>query len=171
MLHPLRQRYRRKNGMKTDRLQMGVPNNVLLGAVKDAIREGHTATITVIGYSMRPFVEHLRDKVLLDTPANATTGDAVLAEITPGIYVLHRIIDVIPHVQDTDLDKIILMGDGNISGTEHCLRKNLCGKVTQYIRPGRTIPADNPSLIRNVRLWRRLLPVRRYLLAVYKAII
>ncbi len=150
---------------------MELPNNVLLGAVKDAIRKGHTATITVIGYSMRPFVEHLRDKVLLDTPAEATIGDAVLAEITPDTYVLHRIIDVIPHAWDTDLDKIILMGDGNTNGTEHCLRKNLCGKVTQYIRPGRTIQADNPSLVRNVRLWRRLLPVRRYLLTLYNAII
>ncbi len=35
--------------------RMEVPNAVLLGQVKEAIREGHTATINVKGYSMRPF--------------------------------------------------------------------------------------------------------------------
>ena len=38
--------------------RMEVPNAVLLGQVKEAIREGHTATINVKGYSMRPFLEH-----------------------------------------------------------------------------------------------------------------
>ena len=45
--------------------RMEVPNAVLLGQVKEAIREGHTATINVKGYSMRPFLEHCRDKVRL----------------------------------------------------------------------------------------------------------
>ena len=101
----------------------------------------------------------------------ANIGDAVLAEIFPGKYVLHRIIEITPNHQDGSLDEITLMGDGNIKGTEKCLRKDICGIVTHYIRPNRTIPADNPSLIRRIRLWRKLLPDRRYLLFIYKSII
>lgn len=119
---------------------------------------------------MRPFLEHQRDKVLLDSPQGAKVEDAVLAEIAPGKYVLHRIIDIKPNPQNPEEDEITLMGDGNIKGTEHCLRKDICGIVTQYIRPTRTIPANTPSLIRDIRRWKKLLPIRRFLLIIYKAI-
>ena len=151
--------------------RMELPNHILLGAVRDAIQEGHTATIVVKGWSMRPFLEHQRDKVILDSPADATTNDAVLAEIAPGKYVLHRIIDIKPVPGTPEMDEITLMGDGNIQGTEQCLRKDICGKVTHYIRPNRVISASDPKLIKNIRLWRRFLSIRRYLLIVYKAII
>lgn len=150
---------------------MELPNHILLGAVRDAIQEGHTATIVVKGWSMRPFLEHQRDKVILDSPDSAKVYDAVLAEISTGTFVLHRIIDIKPHPTDASMDEITLMGDGNLRGTESCLRKDICGIVTHYIRPNRTIPANSPELVRNIKRWRKLLPIRRYLLVVYKAII
>ena len=171
LLYPIHKVYRRKNGQEAIVPRMELPNHILLGAVKDAIREGHTATIVVKGWSMRPFLEHQRDKVILDTPAGAQIYDAVLAEIAPGKYVLHRIIDIKPIPGNPDMDEITLMGDGNIQGTEQCLRKDICGKVTHYVRPNRVISATDPRLIKDIRLWRRLLPIRRYLLIIYKAII
>ncbi len=146
-----------------------MPNHILLTAVRDAIREGHTATISVKGWSMRPFLEHLRDKVLLTSPTGAGIGDAVLAEIKPGLFVLHRIIEVEPHATDTTLDAITLMGDGNVRGTEHCTRRDLCGTVSHYVYPHKTVSADDPKLMKRIRRWRRLLPIRRYLLAIYRA--
>lgn len=171
LLYPIHRVYRRKNGQEAIVPRMELPNHILLGAVRDTIREGHTATIVVKGWSMRPFLEHQRDKVILDTPAGATTDDAVLAEITPGTYVLHRIIDIKSATGNPDMDEITLMGDGNIQGTEQCLRKDICGKVTHYVRPNRIISASDPKLIKDIRLWRRFLPIRRYLLIIYKAII
>lgn len=171
LLCPISRTYRRKNGVETPHHCMELPNHILLGAVRDAIREGHTATITVKGWSMRPFLEHRRDKVLLDSPEGAEEYDAVLAETSPGTFVLHRIISIVPDAGDRQQDRITLMGDGNIRGTEQCLRKDLCGKVVQYIRPLRTIDADDAGLVKRIRWWRRLLPIRRYLLAIYKAII
>lgn len=153
------------------RQSMEVPNHILLTAVRDALREGHTATISVKGWSMRPFLEHLRDKVQLTSPCGARVGDAVLAEIAPGHFVLHRIIEVQPHPTDQALDAITLMGDGNVRGTEHCTRRDICGIVTHYIYPHRTLPAADPTLQRRIRRWRRLLPLRRYLLAIYRATI
>lgn len=148
---------------------MEVPNHILLTAVRDALRDGHTATISVKGWSMRPFLEHLRDKVLLVSPEGANTGDAVLAEITPGHFVLHRIIEISPNAADNALDAITLMGDGNVYGTEHCMRKDICGIVSLYIYPHKTLQADDPKLLKRIRRWRKLLHIRRYLLAIYRA--
>ena len=147
------------DGMAVRRME--VPNAVLLGQVKEAIREGHTATINVKGYSMRPFLEHCRDKVRLAPFTDLKVGDAVLAEISPDVYVLHRIMNI-------DGDTVRLMGDGNLSGVEVCRKADVVGMVTHYIRWGKTIPASDPRLQRRVRWWSKLLPVRRYLLYIYR---
>lgn len=138
-----------------------LPNAVLLKQVGELIKEGHTATIYVKGYSMRPFLEHCRDKVVLAAVGELRPGDAVLAEIRRGVYVLHRIISMVG-------DRLTLMGDGNLRGTEQCRISDVVAIVTHYISPRRTIPASDPVLCRRIRLWRRLLPVRRYLLWIYK---
>lgn len=147
------------DGMAVRRME--VPNAVLLGQVKEAIREGHTVTINVKGYSMRPFLEHCRDKVRLAPFTDLKVGGAVLAEISPDVYVLHRIMNI-------DGDTVRLMGDGNLSGMEVCRKADVVGMVTHYIRRGKTIPASDPRLQRYVRWWRKLLPVRRYLLYIYR---
>lgn len=164
LMTPLRMNYRQRNGVTSREAKKEIPNRVLLGLARDMIREGHTATISVKGYSMRPFLEHERDRVVLDAPKDLKVGDAVLAEIAKDHYVLHRIIDI-------DGDRVTLMGDGNISGTETCRVSDVAGVVTQYLRPRRMMFASDPKLQRRIRLWRKLLPVRRYLLFIYKAII
>ncbi len=170
LLTPLRLCSKRKYPQESKNRRMELPNHILLAAVRDAISEGHTATISVKGWSMRPFLEHMRDKVLLADPTGATIGDAVLAEIEQGHFVLHRIINVMSSWDgNSTCDIITLMGDGNIQGTEECWRRNLCGKVTQYIYPHKTVSAANPCLRLRIRLWRWFLPIRRCLLAIYKA--
>lgn len=161
---PVRRIYRRRNGRESDGPRKEIPNHILLGMVRDMIREGHTATIPVKGYSMRPFLEHLRDRAVLDAPHALKVGDAVLAEIAPGHYVLHRIIRI-------EGDNLTLMGDGNVRGTEECRRQDVAGVVTHYLRPTRTLSASDARLQWRVRLWRNLLPVRRYLLFAYRAIV
>ena len=108
--------------------------------------------------------QHERDRVILAPPTELNIGDAVLAEIAPGHYVLHRIIQL-------EGDQVTLMGDGNVQGTESCRRQDVAGIVTHYLRPKRTLLASDPQLQRRIRLWRRLLPIRRYLLFINKAII
>lgn len=141
--------------------RLELPNAQLLEQVRRVIQEGHTATIQVKGYSMRPFLEHGRDKVVLARSGRTDVGDAVLAEVAAGVYVLHRIVAV-------SGDELTLMGDGNLRGTEHCRRSDVAGVVTHYVYPRRTVAASDRCLCRRIRLWRRLLPVRRVLLLVYK---
>ena len=164
LLAPVRWNYQKRNGTESKEAKKEIPNRVLLGLARDMIRDGHTATISVKGYSMRPFLEHERDRVVLDVPETLQVGDAVLAEIAPDHYVLHRIIDI-------DGDDLTLMGDGNVQGTEHCKRWDVAGIVTHYLRPQRTLLASDPKLRKRIRLWGRLLPVRRYLLFIYRTLI
>ena len=148
-------------------MRIELPNEAFLPVVAQSVAEGHTAVIAVKGYSMRPFLEHLRDKVKLErcSAADLKVGDAVLAEISPGHFVLHRIIEL-------QGDAVTLMGDGNIRGTEHCSVREVRARVREYIRPGgHVIQAADPALQRRIRWWRCLLPIRRYLLFFYKATI
>ena len=156
LLTPLRKRYRKRNGMVSCQPRHELPNDAWLGEVSQMLREGKPYAIYVKGYSMRPFIEETRD--------NYYVGDAVLAQISPGHYVLHRIIQ-------KRNDGFVLQGDGNVKGVELCREEDVSGVVTQYIRPNRIISADDPQLVRRIKLWRKLRPIRRYLLFIYKTII
>ena len=164
MLTPWRRRYRKRNGVVSNPDRIELPNDAWLGEVSQMLREGKSYAIYVKGYSMRPFIEHTRDRVFLEKRDSYHVGDAVLAQIEPGHYVLHRIIE-------KQGNKLTLQGDGNLEQVEHCREQDVSGVVTQYIRPQRIIPADNPKLVRRIKLWRKLRPVRRYLLFIYKAIV
>ena len=164
VLTPWRKRYRRRIGTLTNQHRHELPNDAWLGEVSQMLSEGKPYAIYVKGYSMRPFIEHMRDRVFLEKRDTYNVGDAVLAQIAPGHYVLHRIIE--KHGND-----LTLQGDGNLEQIELCREQDVSGVVTQYIRPHRIIPADDPKLIRRIKLWRKLRPIRRYLLFVYKAMV
>lgn len=146
--------------------RMELPNDQLLPLVREYVSKGEKVIINVKGYSMRPFLEHLRDRVKLAPWTTLQVGDAVLAEIAPGHFVLHRIIEM------GEGGALTLMGDGNLRGTESCTQDDVCGLVIEYLRPnGHILKADDPALKRKIKLWRRLLPFRRLLLFIYKATI
>ena len=135
---------------------MVVANAILIPEMDRLLREGREVLFTPDGVSMRPFIEGGRDCVTLVRPQTVQEGDILLCEIAPQQYVLHRLIAI-------DGDRLTLMGDGNIQGTEHCLRNQVIGKVVSVTRPnGQTYRPGKG------RLWRRLLPVRKYLLKVYR---
>lgn len=140
-----------------------LPNDRFLPEVRRVINEGHTATIRVKGYSMRPFLEHCRDKVVLAPVETVKVGDAVLAEIAKGVFVLHRIIRI-------DGDTITLMGDGNIVGTEECQRKDVVGIVKIFVRNNKSISTESRRWKVYSAIWPKLRPIRRYLLYIYKNI-
>lgn len=133
-------------------------NAVLLPEVIRMLNEGHTVTLPLKGFSMRPFLEDGRDKALLKKPEAINVGDPVLAETAPRHYVLHRIISI-------EGDHVILRGDGNI-GVEHCQLSDVKATAIGFFRKGR----DKADMTdgRKWRIyswwWTRLFPIRRYLL-------
>jgi hypothetical protein len=141
-----------------------LPNDKFLPIVRQVIQEGHSATIRVKGFSMRPFLETCRDKVILSQPTGIKVGDAVLAEIEKGHFVLHRIILI-------EGTHVTLMGDGNTQGTETCEVSDIAGKVTTFIRNGKPISSQSQKWRIYSYIWPRLLPLRPYLLFVYRSLI
>ena len=135
--------------------------------IAEAIRlvdKGVTVTLPVNGQSMLPFIIGGKESVILRRPGVIDVGDVVLAWVDGNRYVVHRIINI-------DGDRVTLMGDGNVRGTEHCLLKDVKARVTHVVS------ADNKKRdlysrwrVLAAKLWYWLLPVRRYLLAIYRRI-
>lgn len=138
-------------------------NNVLLGEVERLLRNGTTVTIRTKGNSMLPFIVGERDSVVLvPYSERPNVGDIALAHLNNNVYVLHRIISI------SENENVILMGDGNLKGTEYCQIKDLCGKSVIIIRKNKKVNTSSFIFILLSRIWRILLPCRRILLAVYK---
>ncbi|RRD80435.1 peptidase S41 [Alloprevotella sp. OH1205_COT-284] len=142
-----------------------IDNSVFIPQIRELLREGHTARFKVRGWSMRVFVEHDRDEVLLaqcDT-TQLKIGDVVLAEIAPLVYVLHRIINV-------QSDLLTLQGDGNVGMTEHCRRSEVIGIAQGFYRKGSRKPDLTSGLKWRIysQIWLSLTPIRRYILFIYR---
>lgn len=143
---------------------VSIPNRTLLSEIAKILSEGKKVTIKAKGCSMLPFIVGGRDSVVLQKRNRVTIGDIVLAEIAPGHFVLHRIIKI-------EDGEIVLMGDGNLSETEECRESDIKGHAITVIYNGKEIDCNSESQRCKARLWQRLLPVRRYLLAIYRRII
>ena len=140
---------------------LSVANESLLPEVEKLLAEGIRVTLKVKGNSMLPFIRGGRDNVTLEAPAGISRGDIVLARMGQGRYVLHRVIKIKNNI-------VVLMGDGNCRGTEQCLRSDICGRVITIVKPHKCISTDSSCMHMAGTVWRLLLPVRRWLLALYK---
>ena len=127
-----------------------------LAQVTHLLDEGKVVVLKQIyGNSMLPFIRGGVDSVRLRKPEGVKVGDIVLA-VFGGRPIVHRVIAI-------NGTKVTLMGDGNLKGTEKGNLSEVLGIVDQIISPsGR---CRKPG---NGRLWRRLLPVRKCLLKVYR---
>lgn len=140
-----------------------IPNDLLIPRIKQFLDEGHTATFRVRGHSMRPFLQNERDKVVLAPCTQVERGDVVLAEASPGYFVLHRVIA-------KDGNKLRLQGDGNAFTTESCRVGDVVGIATGFVRKNskRTDRTDGLKWRAYSWLWMRTGPLRRYLLFMCK---
>lgn len=133
--------------------------------ISDAVRfvnEGLAVTMRVKGRSMLPFILGGQESVVLTRPGTIRPGDVVLARIDDRRYVLHRVMEIFP-------GKVVLMGDGNLRGQEICRPDQVLARADEVVSAdGSRRRLDTPRQQRRARLWRRLLPVRRWLLAIYK---
>ena len=147
--------------MKTNRIVL--PNAIMLGQVSEFLREGKSVVIMTKGQSMSPFIRGERDSVELELLPSVEVGDIVLAQLSHGHYVLHR-------VNAISGDKVRLKGDGNLDGTEACTLQDICGTAIAIIKPGdRRLDCLAPRWKRRFRRWvaaPRI--VRRIVLGFYR---
>ena len=127
--------------------------------VDGILAEGKEVKMTPKGNSMLPFIKGGRDSVVLVRPTkDFEVGDIVLAKVG-NRFIMHRVFAV-------KGKNLILMGDGNICGTEHCVSDDVIALVTEIHKENgkKVIPGK-------AAFWRRIRPLRRYILAIYKRVI
>ena len=133
--------------------------------IDEAIRlvdEGVSVTLPVNGNSMLPFIIGGKESVILQQPELPKVGGVVLAWADGYRYVVHRIVRI-------DGERVTLMGDGNLMGTEHCLIGDIKARVTHVVdAKGRTHYLYKGWRKLAAKVWFWLRPVRRYLLAIYR---
>jgi signal peptidase I len=146
--------------------KMVIDNDAFFSDVLDVLREGKQATIPVKGFSMLPFIRGGKDLVVLEKAVGPVKADdIVLFHVGPqdgGRWVMHRILAV-------DGDAVDIMGDGVPKAHEHVHRKQIFAKAVTILRGGkRPVDPYSPRQLRLVHFWQRLLPLRRYLLFIYR---
>jgi len=137
-------------------------NSQLIEGVREMLKTHPRVVIPVKGNSMLPFIIPQKEAVeLARVEAPLQVGDIILAW-TKDHYVIHRIICI-------DGDHLTLMGDGNIKGTESCMMADVVAKAEYVVdRHGKKHYLYTPFRLWFSRLWNRLMPVRRWILAVYR---
>lgn len=137
-------------------------DNYIIEEAVRLVEDGVSVTLPVNGYSMLPFIIGGRESVILQKPSELKVGDVVLAWVDNCRYVVHRIILF-------DGTNVILMGDGNIVGTERCTRADVKAVATHVVGHDEK-PHDlyTPWRKRAAKLWWHMRPIRRYILAIYK---
>ena len=133
-------------------------NDIILESVSEMLAEGREVVMTPKGSSMHPFIRGDVDSVALKKKDTVAPGDIVLAKIGDR-FIMHRVMSV-------KEDSVILMGDGNVRGTEQCTTGDIRGTVVSVIKPSGRRKAPGRG-----RIWKALMPVRRYLLAIYRKLI
>ena len=78
---------------------------------------------------------------------------------------------LVGRVVDIDGDKVTLRGDGNLN-TEQCSLADIRGIATAFYRKGRSTPDYTSGRKWRIysAIWTRLLPIRRYLLFIYRKV-
>lgn len=136
-------------------------NEIIQNAIA-LVNEGLRVTFPVKGYSMLPFIVGSKESVDLVKPEHLEVGHVVLAWVEGCRYVVHRIIRI-------EGEQVTLMGDGNIAGVEHCTLSDVAALAINVVTPqGKHHPLYAPWRIKASHLWWRLLPIRRWILAIYR---
>lgn len=133
--------------------------------IQEAVRlvqDGVSVTFPVKGRSMLPFIFGGRESVILQKPGSLQRGQVVLAQVGPDRYVVHRIVKIEP-------DRITLMGDGNICGTESCTPSNVLAIATHVVdEKGKRRTLESKGQMFKARVWYVIRPLRRIILAVLR---
>ena len=133
--------------------------------IEEAIRlvdDGVSVTLPVDGRSMQPFIIGGRESVILKKPDDLKVGNVVLAWADGYRYVVHRIIRI-------DGNDVVLMGDGNLVGTERCQLSDIKAVATHVVDvKGRMRDLYSKWRCKAAKAWWYLRPIRRYLLAIYR---
>jgi hypothetical protein len=143
--------------------QITIDKDIMFIEISKLIAEGSCVTITAKGYSMNPFLYHLRDQITLGpwTDKDIRKGTVALVRDVRGNVLIHRIIRREGHI-------IYLEGDGNIGQQEKATLDGIAGIMHSITRKNRIYTSK--SLVWRIYswLWMALRPLRRYPLILWR---
>ena len=137
-----------------------IDNNTFFNEVLHFIDGGRSVVFRAKGHSMIPFI-YDSEKVLLEKSNYYKQDDIVLAHLSNGHYVLHRIYFI-------EADTVFLMGDGNLFDIDYChpdSLKALCKK--KYNEQGEIILLDTDKQKSKAELWKACIYQREELLSSF----
>ena len=113
---------------------------VMMQEITRLVSEGKTISISAKGYSMNPFIVHLKDQITLGpwTDDQIRKGAVVLVKDIRGCYLIHRIIKREGNV-------LTLMGDGNIGIIETAYIEDVIALMHAVIKKRRTYSVKSLS--------------------------
>ena len=127
-------------------------NVTTFSVVRDILLEGDNVTITVNGQSMLPFFRSGSTVPLRPIRKEDFKKYAVVFADAGNHFVIHRIINI-------EANKVTLLGDGNIYGTESMDKERVYGVI------------DCSALhIFFAKIWLWMRPVRRFPLAIFRRV-
>ena len=129
-----------------------VDNFATFSVVRDILLEGENVTVAVNGQSMLPFFISGSAVTLRPITTEDYKKYAVVFADAGGRFVIHRIINI-------DGDKVTLLGDGNIYGTETMPKDRVYGVID-----------CSKAHIFFAKIWLWLRPVRRFPLAIFRRV-
>ena len=152
---------------------LSIKSQELIPLIRRVLESGGQFKLLVTGYSMSPFLIHLRDSVILKNASGhkLKRGDIVLIRRRESdSNVLHRIVKMKP-------DGFIMNGDAQ-TWTEFVLFEQVVAVAHAIERKGRLISCDNRLYRFLSGLWMLLRPfrgllfkIRRILAVIYRKII
>ena len=152
--------------MKEENRTLHIENNLLVQEITRMFNELGKQSITIVvrGYSMRPFLEDRRDKVILVPPRTPKRGDVVLARTGDNRYALHRVIKA-------ENGTYTMQGDGNPTYMqEEFTDADIIAVAQAFIRKGKLITTESITWRGYSFIWRISKPFRRILLGVYRRV-
>lgn len=152
--------------MKEENRTLHIENNLLVQEITRMFNELGKQSITIVirGYSMRPFLEDRRDKVILVPPRTPKRDDVVLARTEDNRYALHRVIKA-------ENGTYTMQGDGNPTYMqEEFTDADIIAVAQAFIRKGKLITTESITWRGYSFIWRISKPFRRILLGVYRRV-
>lgn len=135
-----------------------ISDELILQETIRLVNEGISVTLPVNGRSMLPFIIGGKESVVLQKAVRPAVGDVVLAWVDGCRYVVHRII----RINDGN---VVLMGDGNLAGTECCVMSDVKAVATHVVEANGQMHELNDGWRKwAAKVWYRLRPIRKYML-------
>lgn len=141
-----------------------IPNTVFFENLEQMLAEGHSVELRCLGASMQPYLRGDGSEIMVAsrfTPDELIPGAIVLFRYH-GEHICHRIIR-------RDEDNMSLQGDALIKNQEHITIDDVVGIIRTIIRRNHKPASTQTKAARFYwRCWRRLSPIRKYLLWIYR---